>query len=287
LTLESVGGQVNLRDYVDKTYTFSVAGATGFGVPQVSVQEFQGAGDGSVYGGTRVGAREVVMPLFLLGEDRDSLLRQMSKVVRTLDPRHAPARLTVGDVRRKNTFVDVVLKDFTDYVFGETTDGRTYLQCGLTLLAGDPYWTSEQYVDISAYGGVKSETSLLDPNSLAQLMLGNAGFYTECDVFNPGDAPAYPVWTVEGAASEVWIRNEQGDAIKWSGHIRKTETITIDTKRATIYDSLGHNLYSELAPVPRFFSRPYGHSKIWLFAHDGTRLAKVTGKFRPRYWVQL
>jgi hypothetical protein len=283
LTLYSTNGVIDLRDYVSESFIFSTSDATGFGIPDLSNQFFEGASDGSVFRGQRVLSREITLPIYIQAKDRDSLLEQMKKLELTLAKSAAPQTLIIGDVRSgKNKRIDVVLGSFTDYKFGSDTNSNTYLKCVLTLLAPNPYFESEDLEVIKPYGESVNK-GLLSPYSLAELNVSASRIYTSCIVYNDGTQPAYPIWYVYGECREVAIENEFSERIYWKGSIAENEYLIIDTKKATIVDNNGNDRYLELLNLPRFFPIDSGYSVIKIFATNYIFQSNVIGYFRKRY----
>src|SRR6478736_4102406 len=61
------------------------SGVTGLGLPPVQVRWLEGAGDGAVYRGRRVLPRDIDIPLYILGRDRDDLMSLWSRLAAMLD----------------------------------------------------------------------------------------------------------------------------------------------------------------------------------------------------------
>src|SRR4051794_10974121 len=57
-----------------------LSGALGLGLPPVSTQWIEGAGDGAIYRGRRVLPRDIDLPIYLAGKNREDLKAQVIRL---------------------------------------------------------------------------------------------------------------------------------------------------------------------------------------------------------------
>jgi hypothetical protein len=108
LTLERAGVVVDLDRLIDSAYgAQAVAGLTGFGLPPVSVQWSEGAGDGATYQGRRIAPRDIDLPLHIAVPDRLALQAYARDLSIVLD---GEATLRVSEDVRRPASPEVVLR---------------------------------------------------------------------------------------------------------------------------------------------------------------------------------
>jgi hypothetical protein len=105
---------------------------------------------------------------------------------------------------------------------------------------------------------------------------------------NTGDAPAYPVWTVKGAASAFTITSSTGEAFSWAGTLTDGQSIVIDSKLASVVNgSTGASRYSELGPAPRLWRVPPGITTAHVAVTGSDASTRVVVEWRARKWAVL
>jgi hypothetical protein len=245
LTLESAThGTFNLDDVLmTGKGVQALSGATGLGLPPVSAQWLESAGDGSVFRGKRVLSRDIDLPLHFKADDRDELIEMVGKLARMLD---GACTLRVVNDDGTSWWTEVHRVGGGDYIYGEDTIGEDDLSLVITLRSGSPYWKSGAPVESSAnlVNGAGVETTYLF-------------------IDNPGDVPAYPKFVFQGPLPNGvtvgfkslgwWMESVDFDGPVWSG-----DTLTIDCATGRVYDQDGNSRYRELASAPQFFKIPAG-----------------------------
>ena len=126
-----------------------LSGISGLGLPPKDVQWAEGAGDGAQARGWRVQARDIDIPLNIVGRDRDDLKYWLSRLAQILgyDNDH------YGIDTKPNVFLHFYDDDETkwscpvehvgggDYKHGPDTNGVVDIMLTITLRAGDPFFT--------------------------------------------------------------------------------------------------------------------------------------------------
>lgn len=279
LRLESSNDVLDL----DSIYTTGVGyqalvGASGLGLPPVTNQWAEGAGDGATYRGRRVRSREIDLPLDILGRDREHLKSLLSRLSIALS---GPCRLVVVEADGLEWSTNVVRSGGGGFQYGIDTTGERDLQLVITLTAGDPYFTSSLISQkvVAATGGSAFLTNMV------QVSLINGQVIGTIDIENPGDATAYPVWTVHGPGANFQAVSPKGEVLNWTGTLSAGQTLTLDTRNGTVRDGTGVNRYAELAAAPRFWSVPPGltSSAVSLTGTDAN--SKVVCHWQARKWM--
>lgn len=267
MTLSGAGLEVDL---ISASGVRGQRGLTGTGLPPVRVQWLDGAGDGSSYRGARILPRELLVPVTISAAGEDALLDVLSDLARILAPDNAPARLTITrtvagdpDPVAESWWVDVVRTDEVDWPWGEYAAAK--IRTRLRMTAPDPYFTRDTAVTV-------------DPISLG----------ADVELTNPGDAPAWPVWTIDGPCTGFTLISPTGRTIVWTGTLTTGQTITVDARAGTVVDHTGANRYAGLAAAPRFWAIPPGFTDDSTVTMAGTGAgSQVAVTFYPRRWAVI
>lgn len=272
LMLQSADGVENidlyswLEDHTQNSIE-ALAGITGFGLPEVQVRWFEGAGDGKTFRGSRTMPRELEMPIVIQAKDRSALNSLLSDLSRCLSPRKGLARLYFGMPDDDMWYIDIVRTGGGDWARKIDSDDERYIKTSLEFGAGDPYWTRER-PEVFIMRPQNPDNTLLP--YLARLRLSYGGVTGDTVISNIGDADAWPVWTLKGPFSKVTLTGPNGEILQWTGSIAETDYLIIDTKKGMVTDSTGANRYDGLSPAPRFWSVEPGRSVISVVMEDAS-----------------
>jgi hypothetical protein len=253
LQLESATDVFNLDDVLMKDQGIqATTGVAGLGLPQISTQWIEGAGDGALFRGRRVLPRDIDLPLYIVAPDREGLKKLVSRLALMLA---GPCILRLVEDDGSSWSTEVHRVGGGGYVYGSDTIGERDLTLILTLRAGDPFWTysqaSRKVIENSGSG-----RGLL--NGLAQMQVSSSQAIGSITLENLGDAPAYPVWEVTGPGSNFHARSADGQEFRWNGTLDVDEKLIIDTRTGTVKDGTGANRYAQMGPAPRLWSIPPG-----------------------------
>jgi phage-related protein len=98
---------------------------------------------------------------------------------------------------------------------------------------------------------------------------------------NDGDVDAYPVWVINGPATNVSI-TVNGIGFEYTESLSSGETITIDARTATVTDDAGTNKYAFLGTAPKLFRIPPGSTNVSIVATGADSNTRINGNFNPR-----
>lgn len=250
-------------------------GVTGMGLPPVSVQWFEGAGDGAVYRGKRTRPRDIDLPVSVLGRDREHLKSLMKQLSLALS-QECTLRFVEDD--GTSWYCKVHHVGGGEYVYGQDTTGERDVSMVLTFRAGDPFWTAEEPLQATTS---KPEPRPLLPQ-LVHLRVTASQQIGTLTLENPGDAAAYPTWVVEGPGDNFKAVSPSGETLHWTGQLLAGEMLTIDTKAGTVVDGTGANRYDLLALAPRMWAIPPGSTVAEASLQNTTAASRVRVTWRPR-----
>ncbi|MFF4244301.1 phage tail family protein [Streptomyces sp. NPDC001822] len=255
----------------------ALAGVTGLGLPQLSVQWLEGAGDGAAYRGRRVLPRDIDIPLDIVGRDRTHLAELVTRLARVLADDCTLTYIDSDSVRWSTS---------AHWTGGGAIDpgsGERDAQTVITLRAPSPYFLSESAQTVTI-GGVTAGAFL---GSMVAMPLSSSQAIGSIQLSNDGDVPAYPVWEVTGPGDTFKAISPTGETIQWNGTLGVGEKLIVDMGAGTVKDGAGANRYSSLSTAPRFWSVRPGASTVTASLLNTTAASRVTCAWRPRKWVVI
>ncbi|GGU77220.1 hypothetical protein GCM10010211_48920 [Streptomyces albospinus] len=255
----------------------ATAGLTGLGLPSVSAQWLEGAGDGSRFRGQRVLSRDLDMPLDIVGRDRKHLRQLISRLARAVA---GECSLVLVDDEGVRWTTPVYRTGGGDIELSNGND----LQTVISFRAPDPYFTAGT-VSTQTVGGDPGSQPFL--SSLVSLPLAASQAIGEVQLDNIGDADAYPKWEVYGPGRELTVVSPTGETLQWHGTLSATEKLIVDVRAGAVKDGTGANRYADLASAPRFWTVPPGTSTASVSLLDTTAASKVVCSWRPRRWMVI
>ncbi|MEU6389959.1 phage tail family protein [Streptomyces sp. NPDC046939] len=269
-------------------------GATGLDMPPFGLFSDDSPNlDGSIYRSARATAREVMIPVYLYGVDRQTINALKRKFFQALNPKrgYCVLKFTEGgaSVARK---LNAYYKGGMEGAEGEAA-GFCWAKYGLTFTAMDPWFYADQWESTRwAFGTgdpLLSKTRAFLPLRLSNGVLGGAG--ESLTITNPGDIEAWPMWVLYGPIKSFSLRGPKGDRISASPIPDGTDlvptgrTLTIDTRpgQKTVKDDQGKNYWSKLDTNPQFWSVDPGDSEAKVSVVTGSGKAAVLLTFQPKY----
>jgi hypothetical protein len=282
LLLVSGADTIDLNEIDDKGVGFQAkSGVTGLGLPPVSVQWLEGAGDGAVFRGTRVQTRDIDLPIEILALDRADLQAKLSRLALVLA---GGCTLVLDEGNGVTWSTEVHRVGGGEYTYGDDTVGGREFQTVITLRAGDPYFTSsvQQVRTISGAAGASAFLANMVTMAIAPSQAIGA-----IDLSNSGDAAAYPVWEVRGPGDHFTATSPAGETLKWNGTLAVGQKLIVDTRRGTVTDETGANRYDLLDTAPRFWTVQPGDSTAVASLLNTTSASQITCSWYPRKWMVI
>ncbi|QFP95186.1 minor tail protein [Streptomyces phage Werner] len=282
LRLENSLDSLNLNEVETKGYGVqALTGVSGLGLPPVAVQWIEGAGDGAVYRRSRTLARDIDIPLDIVGRNRADLKDHLSRLSLMLA---GPCTLRMIEDDGTNWSTKVVRVGGGEYTYGVDSIGSTDLQTVITFRAGDPYWTSSQITSKQVGGDL---TAAAFVSAFGSMPVAASQAIGSILLENTGDAVAYPVWEIFGPGNNFKAVSPSGEVLHWKGSLAAGQRLIVDTRQGTVVDSTGANRYAELAAAPRFWAIDPGISTAEASLLDVTNASKIVCSWRPRKWMVI
>lgn len=256
--------------------------ARGFGISPTSLTFLEGAGDGSVFRFSRRGARDIDLPIGIVGATRGEVEDRQSRLASALrfapeEHAHAPRlEFTRDDGSVFGLEVHYVAGAETQY---ESAYTDTYCRWLLTLRCPDPYWTAvdELSFTLKAAGAARS----LLPR-LAKLQVSSSQVLGSVTVDNPGTVRTPLLWEVRGPGTSFTATAPGGQSFTLNASLSAGDVRFVDTASASVTDAAGVNRYTELGTAPKLFSLPPGRSSLSVLMTGATSESQVIGRYRPK-----
>lgn len=280
LLLSSDTDTLDLNEVMDKGLGYQAkTGVTGFGLPPVSVQWLEGAGDGAVFRRRRVLTRDIDIPLEILARDRSHLQQLTSRLTLAVAGK---CTLTLLDDDGTMWTTDVYRTGGGDYAYGTDTSGEREFETVITFRSSDPYWTSSEAQN-RYIGGDQGASPFL--TSLMSVPVSASQSIGEIQLDNDGDAEAYPIWEITGPGRNFKAVSPDGEKLAWTGTLLANDRLILDTRSGTVVDQNGNNRYAELGDAPRFWTVKPGLSSATAQLEDISTASKIACSWRPRKWM--
>lgn len=280
----SDGTTLSLNDQVGIGHGVQVlAGVTGLGLPPVTGQWIEGAGDGAKFAGNRVPPRQIDLPINIYNSDRAGMTKALHALVLQLTE---GCQLRIQDDDGTIWTTDIQFAGGGDYTYGTDTIGNNEMSTVITVQAGDPYFTSTAWESFSVDTGTPK--SMLGASSFSQLQLSRTQTNGKIKMANSGTATAYPIWTVQGPLNAFHASDNNGNTLGWIGTLNSNETLTFDCHQGTVVDQAGNNRYSNMDTLPRFWTLPPGTTVATISVSGGVPgNTRVDCTWHPRAWLVI
>lgn len=250
----------------------AVAGLTGFGLPPVSVQWLEGAGNGATFRNSRALPRDVDIPLEIYKPNRADLRNVVNKLSRIVQGRMT---LNVYDSENASYYhtAEVYRTGGGSYAYGTDTDGFHTWTGVLTLRAGSPFFERSNLMTVSRpyVAGLTTEhTIILD---------------------NEGSAPTPPTIALNSNVTSFKI-TKGNEVLEWSNPGGSPGIIiSMGDGRVTAQSDPNVSLYGGVHSFPKFFSLEPGSNTVTIKATYATARtaggAAMTISFTPRDWMVI
>lgn len=258
----------------------SLPGRAGFGMVPREIQYDALPGGGATLRNIHDQVRVLAVPLRVAGLTQDEYLTHLARLQRAF--RHSvggedvPGTLTVEmpDGSRRS------ISAFYNGGLDPTEDIDDLLQLGqpfprLEFLALDPYWLGSRTV-----GAAWKVDESVPFFGTMPVQLAADQVLGAVTVNVPGDASAYPVWTITGPGVPQISNTTTGRSweFKVGSPIDAGRTVTVDTRpdQLTVTDDLGEDLYSSLEPFPDMWSLEPGVNELTVEITSATTDSRIS-----------
>lgn len=236
---------------------------------------------GSFVTDVRHGTRELAVPVYW--KDTSSSQAQLTTLrgwVAALDPMRGSGYVRVDNPDGTSRRATVRLNDGwnLEEIWTQFNEGVLVFR-----LDGEPYFEDEN--EVSATYETGSTTFSFFP--IFPLSLSSSTVFATADIENDGDVAAWPVWTIEGPGSAIFINNvTTGKTIELSTTLVAGETLTIDTRpgyKTVEFNPGATNAFSDLAADASLWPLERGTNSISIEMNGSTAESNITLTYRRRW----
>jgi hypothetical protein len=269
-------------------------GATGLDMPPFGLFSDDSPNlDGSIYRSARAAAREIMIPVYLHGIDRQTVNQLKRRLFQSLNPKRGYCLLKFTEGGNRTREITVYYKGGMEGSEGTDIAGFTWSKYGLQFSAMDPWFypTRAQSArwDFGVGDPLLSTTTSFIPVHISDGVMGGPG--DSLVISNPGDIEAWPIWQLYGPIKSFTITSPKGEIVKASPPaggadlVPSGRVLTIDTRpgKKTVKDDTGANYWSKLDTNPQFWPVDPGDTNASVSVVTGSGKAAVVLSFFPRY----
>jgi hypothetical protein len=256
-------------------------GTRGLNMPPVSRYTSESpALAGSRWRGYRIGERPVFWPLLVYGDSTAEWRAVDRAWWATLRP-DRPGTWTVRQPDGGGRSLTCRYADDSEHVFGRDPYSTGWQAYGVNLVAEDPFWRGEviarQFTaaSSSSFYGAGAPPFTISPSATTDTAA----------MTNPGDEPAWPVWTLAGPFTSATV-GVAGLTIAVPFGLAAGKSLTIDTRpdRLSAVDSDGADRVDNLGAVA-FGALPPGDSvPVSIVLAGQSAATSVTVAVEPLYY---
>jgi phage-related protein len=250
--------------------------------PRALIEVEPATGDGSLVMDARYQAREVFLPLHYAAPDKDTgTLRATLRGLAALCDVKAGSSVTldVAHTDGSRRLIDGLLAQ--PYAQTVTSgEGALWRTIGLTLRCPDPFFYSETRQAGWTLGG---EPRPFLGDTFLPVQLDNSQVLGAAIIDNPGDAHAYPVWTLTGPCDTVTVTT--GDTT-WTvpAGLTDAETLVIDARRGVKTCQInGVSAWGRLAPGSVIATLAPGDNLLDFEAVGATAATTISVRWAERW----
>lgn len=276
-----------LWPWSDPSNGFTVTGVTGIGSAPAAPQTLQlPTGDLLVQTVTPA-ARQIVVGLYVEAGTQAALLDVIDRLAVALSNDRAglpaPGMLTVRRPDGTARQVEVICTSGSDQPDATSNDGyRYWTSYGLTFQPLSPYF--EDAEPLTASWQLATAGAGVPP--MPPVLLSGATVFGATSIDNPGDADAWPVWTIAGPGTASLGNTTTGRSFSLSAALGGGEVITVDTRpgHVSATDGVGADRWGDLvAASPRdLWQLVPGMNALDLALTGATTASSIGLSFRPR-----
>ena len=227
----------------------------------------------------RTRPREVDLPLLVKGTSSAGLRTTMRSLLHLLNPDRGEGRLRVtapgGDQRE-------LWCRYAAGLMGNEEFGVNVLfqRAVLTFWAADPYWYAVS---------PETETYLLTAASsffpFFPLVVSASSIFGAMTITNAGDVDAWPIWTITGPGSDIYLRNvTYGEYLHVAATLNAGDILQIDTRPGyKTVEINGVNSFSMISAASALWNLRRGANSVKIEISGATAASACVLNYTPRY----
>ncbi|GLW91767.1 phage tail domain-containing protein [Actinokineospora globicatena] len=256
----------------------TLKGSTGWGAAPVEhVTESTPLLDGEQVQATYETGRIIVLPMLVTGRTPEELGERLSVLVDSTDPAW-PGQLQVTQPDGRRRRITAYYLDGLEGAEEAETAGKKWHKFVLRLYCPDPaFFDPTPHRFVFGYGTAAPFFPILPVTLSPDSVLGAV------TITNPGDLPAWPVWTATAPGTAATFDNARtGEQLHVTGTL--TDTLTIVTRPGAQQVLMGTaDWWSHLDDTPTLWALPKGATPVTLTLTGAGPGSSITAEFLARY----
>lgn len=259
----------------------ALAGWTGLDSPEFQhYLDESPALDGSFYRGSRALMRTIVGPILVEGPDRATALARRRGLIAATNPQLGLGTLTVSEPDGSSRSIQAIRASGMEGDTSEDADGITWAKYPAIFFCPDPYFAGSDQV-----------FTVRPPSSISfypfyPLRLGTSRTFGDLTMPNAGDAPAWPVWRIDGPATAITLTNDTtGLTLELVITLSAGQWVEIDTRpgHKTIRDQAGTNRMATIQDGSALWPLLHGDNAVTVSVTASDDPSLVTATYAARY----
>jgi len=240
--------------------------------------------DGETIRGVRAAPREISIPLYLWGADRDECLTIFRDLISDLNPQDGEGILEIREPAGQTRTIGAYYAGGFEGSDDDDAQGRTWMSAILTFRAPRPFWEGEQWSRSWGIGGTVGDFFPLLP-----LTVRNSQVIGALTVPNVGNVRAFPIWELTGPFNSFTASNGRtGKAFTYNYALAAGKKLLIDTRegvKAVIEEPAGTpiNQWQRMTAGASLWPLERGDNSVTFSAPGATAQSQVKLTYRPRY----
>lgn len=250
----------------------------------LKTQELAGiAGDELL--GVRSESRSISITVVIMGATRAQLLQRQDALAYALDPMRGDSVITM--IRSDGLQLSQIVRaeGQIDYQGRDDYSESLGVRIPVRLRAMDPYWRGLDQVTTVEYAGGSGITWFPFPD----LVLDPGGIMNDVMIQNPGNAIAWPVWSIYGPGTDIKIKNiTTGKEFSFSSSLvlQRGDCVVVDTRPGYKTAKKGTlNCFPYLAGYPSLFPLKVGQNRVLISMNNANQYSQVVLRYQPLYIV--
>lgn len=235
---------------------------------------------GGFPGGLQVPAREVVFRMRVEGYGGQALAGLRSALRAVTNPVQGPTLITVTDGKGvSHTITGTRFVDAPIAWAGGTWGASGWQMLAVQFRCPNPWWRRAGAVTTAPWTN-PSPRGFLGPHFLPLKLSRSTIFGAPATVIVPGEVPALPEWTIDGAADEVTVTHEETGR-SWTLDVEGlTRPVTVrsdpDPDVLSVEDGNGANQWTKLAAPYDLWALPVGRQSVSVSATGADSTTRIS-----------
>ncbi|MER6809992.1 hypothetical protein ABT299_11995 [Spirillospora sp. NPDC000708] len=285
VTWESPLGQVTILSDWPSGYLVQ-PGARGLDMPTFKAYEDESPGiHGNRRRDTKANAREIMIPIAIYADDgRPAFLERKRRLLRDLSPLDGDGRgtLTLTEADGSSRSITAIYASGAEGAEDADSAGRRWITYGLTFMCESPFWLGPEFT--RTFRGVGDDTPFF-PSGVPWVVSDSQVLGTGVKITNPGDVPAFPVWTISGPISAATFTHPAGGSWTLTRNLSAADVAVIDCRERIETAILNgtENLWPNIDEAAVLWPLLRGTNTVDLVVAGSTSATTVKVRLQPRY----